>query len=77
MKENDEINLKESVGKKLRERRMQLKMTQREVSTALGVAQPVYQRFEKGIYECSYSQLLALCKLFDISADYLLGLTEY
>ncbi len=66
--------LKESVGKKLRERREQLKLTQTE---ALHVAQPVYQRFEKGVYECSYEQLAELCKLFDISADYLLGLTEY
>ena len=69
--------LKESVGKRLRERRLQLNMTQKEVADALGVAQPVYQRFEKGIYECSYEQLAELCKLFDISADYLLGITQY
>ena len=53
--------LKESVGKKLRERREQLNLTQREVAEKLGVAQPVYQRFEKGIYECSYEQLAQLC----------------
>ena len=69
--------LKESVGKKLRERREQLNLTQREVAEKLGVAQPVYQRFEKGIYECNYDQLYALCNIFDISADYLLGITEY
>ena len=69
--------LKETVGKKLKERREQLKMTQKQVADALGVAQPVYQRFEKGVYECSYEQLAQLCKLYDISADYLLGLTEY
>ena len=70
-------NLKEEVGKKLRERREQLNMTQREVAEKLGVKQPVYQRFEKGIFECNYSQLIAICKLYDISADYLLGLDEY
>lgn len=70
-------NLKEKVGKKLRERREQLKMTQREVAAKLGVAQPVYQRFEKGTFECNYTQLVALCILYDISADYLLGLSEY
>ncbi len=69
--------LKENVGKRLRERRLQLHMTQSEVAAALGVAQPVYQRFEKGVYECSYEQLAALCKLFDISADYLLGIAQY
>lgn len=70
-------NLKSDVGNRLKERRQQLNMTQRDVAEAIGVAQPVYQRFEKGIFECNYSQLFALCKLFDISADYLLGLTDY
>ena len=69
--------LKEIIGQKLRERRIQLNMTQRQVAEALGVAQPIYQRFEKGLFECSYSQLAAICKLYDISADYLLGLKEY
>lgn len=70
-------NLKNDVGIRLKERRQQLNMTQRDVAKAIGVAQPVYQRFEKGIFECNYAQLVALCKLFDISADYLLGLTDY
>ena len=69
--------LKKELGAKLKERRLQMKLTQREVASLLGVAQPVYERFEKGIYECSYEQLAALCKIFDLSADYLLGLTEY
>ena len=69
--------LKEEVGKKLKERREQLHMTQRQVAAALGITQPVYQRFEKGTFECNYSQLAAICKLYDISADYLLGLKEY
>lgn len=68
---------KEEVGRKLRERRLQLRLTQRQVAKELGIAQPVYQRFEKGVYECSYAQLAAICALFDLSADYLLGLTDY
>lgn len=72
-----EKNLKEQVGEKLKDRRVQLGMTQRQVASSLGVAQPVYQRFEKGIFECNYAQLVSLCKLFDLSADYLLGLTDY
>lgn len=72
-----EKSLKEEVGKKLKDRREQLGMTQRQVAALLGIAQPMYQRFEKGIFECSYSQLAAICKLFDLSADFLLGLTDY
>ena len=69
--------LRENLGKKLKERRNQLGWTQRQVAEKLGVAQPVYQRFEKGTFECSYEQLREICILFDLSADYLLGLTEY
>ena len=66
-----------ALNENIKARRLQLKMSQREVAAALGVSQPVYQRFEKGVFECSYAQLRALCKLFDLSADYLLGLSEY
>ena len=75
--ENMKIPLKVSVGLKLKERRNQMGLTQREVAKKLAVAQPIYQRFEKGIFECSYEQLRDLCVLFDLSADYLLGLKEY
>ncbi len=69
--------IKKELGAKLKERRLQLKLTQREVAARLGIAQPVYERFEKGVYECNYDQLAAICRLLDISSDYLLGLTEY
>ncbi len=51
-------------------------MTQMQVAAYLGVAQPVYQRYEKGVYECTYEQIVKLCDLFDISADFLLCRTE-
>ena len=69
--------LRENLGNKLKERRLQLGWTQRQVAEKLNVAQPVYQRFEKGVFECSYEQLRDICLLFDLSADYLLGITEY
>ena len=69
--------MKEQLGRRLKECRLMNKMTQKEVALNLGVAQPVYQRFEKGIYECSYEQLNMLCDIFDVSADYLLGRENY
>lgn len=69
--------LKNDLGKRLKEARLAMHMTQSAVAKSLNVAQPVYQRFESGIYECNYEQLVALCDLFDISADYLLGRKEY
>ncbi len=69
--------LKKEVGKRLKDARLAMKLTQKEVADKLEVAQPVYQRFESGIYECNYEQLVALCDLFDLSLDFLLGRTEY
>ncbi len=69
--------IKEELGKKLKDCRMGLGMSQRDVAKLLGVAQPVYQRFEKGTFECSYEQLVKLCQIYDVSADYLLGIREY
>ena len=69
--------MKEEVGKKLKECRTAMGLTQRDVAKLLGVAQPIYQRFEKGVFECDYRQLVALCDIFDVSCDYLLGRKEY
>ncbi|MBQ8178716.1 MAG: helix-turn-helix transcriptional regulator [Clostridia bacterium] len=69
--------LKEELGEKLKELRLQLGISQRAVAAKLGVAQPVYQRFEKGIFECNYEQLKRLCDIYDVSADYLLGRKNY
>lgn len=69
--------MKELVGKRLLECRKECKLTQRQVAEALGVAQPVYQRFEKGVFECSYEQLVKLSDIFDVSVDYLLGKVDY
>jgi DNA-binding XRE family transcriptional regulator len=76
-KEKKDVKMKEEVGKRLKECRLASKMTQRQVAQRLGVAQPVYQRYEAGIYECSYEQIASLCALFDISADYLLGIKDF
>ncbi len=65
--------MKESVGKKLYECRKALNLTQKDVAEMLGVAQPVYQRFEAGVYECNYEQLARLSEIFDVTVDYLLG----
>lgn len=68
--------LKAAVGNRLKECRLSHNLTQMQVAAYLGVAQPVYQRYEKGVYECTYEQIVKLCDLFDISADFLLCRTE-
>ena len=66
------MSLKMSVGDRMKECRLGRNLTQAQVAAYLGIAQPVYQRYEKGVYECTYEQLSRLCDLFDVSADFLL-----
>ncbi|MBQ3219483.1 MAG: helix-turn-helix transcriptional regulator [Clostridia bacterium] len=69
--------MKEEVGKRFRECRLGLGYTQAEIAEMMGVKQPVYQRFEKGIFECNYTQLVKLADIYDVTVDYLLGRSEF
>lgn len=69
--------LKQDVGNRFKICREELKLSQRDVAKLLNVAQPVYQRFEKGIYECTYEQLLKLSEIFDVSIDYFFGKKDF
>lgn len=71
------MSLKSEVGKKLKDARKNAGYTQKEVAEKMFMTQQQYSRFENGVFELNYEQLSYLCKLYDISADYLLGITEY
>jgi transcriptional regulator with XRE-family HTH domain len=69
-------NLKEDVGKRLKESRQYAGLTQRQAAEHLGILQPAYARYESGAVELDYQKITELCKLFDVSSDYLLGLRD-
>ena len=51
-------------------------VTQKEVAIFLGIKQQQYARYEKGINVMPVTYLIKLCKFYDISADYILGLSN-
>ncbi len=71
------MDIKEEFGKRLATSRKEAGLTQEQAGKAINMTQPNYARYEKGKYELSYQQIKTLCKLIDVSADYLLGLSEY
>ena len=71
------MNVKVEVGKRLKEARKNLRLTQQQVAEKLFMTQQQYSRFENGIFELNYEQLIFLCNLYDVSADYLLGLSNF
>lgn len=70
------MELKKQVGERLAQARKQAGYTQKQVGEKLNMLQQAYARFENGVFELNYEQIVILCKLFDCSADYLLGLSE-
>lgn len=71
------MSVKIEVGKRLKDARKNMGLTQQQVAEKLFMTQQQYSRFENGIFELNYEQLIFLCKLYDVSADYLLGLATF
>lgn len=60
----------------LRELREDNDLTQQEIADVLGTTQQVYSRYEKGINEMPIRHIITLCKYYNVSSDYVLGLTD-
>ena len=57
---------------KLRGLREDNDLTQTQVAQVLGTSQTMYARYERGANELPIRHLIALCKLYNVSADYFL-----
>lgn len=67
----------QEVGKRIKEARKQAGYKQREVAAKMGIVLQQYQTYESGRYQLDYDKMITICKILNISADYLLGLSEY
>lgn len=70
------MELKKQIGERLAQARKQAGYTQKQVGEKLNILQQAYARFESGVFELNYDQIVTLCQLFEISADYLFGLSD-
>ena len=62
--------------KRIREIRIKNKATQKEFAELLGTTQQSYLKYEKGIHEMPIRRIVAICEHYNLSADYVLGLTD-
>lgn len=60
----------------IRELREDRDLSQQQIADVLGTTQQVYSRYEKGINEMPIRHIITLCKYYDVSADYILGLKK-
>lgn len=62
--------------KRIRDLREDHDKTQQEIAEVLGTSQTMYARYERGANELPVRHLIALCRFYNVSADYILGLKE-
>lgn len=61
---------------RLKQERLSKGYTQKQVADALGVTYNAISQYESGVREPSIDLLIKLCKFFDITSDYLIGLSD-
>ena len=62
--------------KRIREIRIKNNETQQQLADLLETSQQAYLKYEKGINEMPIRRIIKLCKHYNLSADYILGLID-
>ena len=64
------------IFKKIADLRTDHDKTQQEIADMLLCNRQVYARYERGIREIPVSMLIKLAKYYNVSVDYILGISE-
>ena len=64
-------------GKRLNPLRKENNLTRQQVVEKLQVSVRLISYWENGERECDFAMLAKICNLFSVSADYILGLSDY
>ncbi len=64
------------LAERMKKMRIENNMKQTDVAGALGLSISAYCRYEYGQREPNATTIAAMARLFQVSADYLLGLTD-
>ena len=71
------LELKLTMGEKLKDLRTERGLTTREVSRLTGISENIYNGLENDIgRDTGYSRIIALAKFYEVPTDHLLGFTE-
>ncbi len=65
------------IGKRIRELRLERKLSQNQMVDLLSVSQDTISFWENGKSLPSAEYLIEISKNFNVSTDYILGLTDY
>lgn len=65
-----------NMGDKLRSLRIEKNLTQKQVADRIGLAISAVSSYESGNRYPTYDTLIKLARMFHVSTDYLLGITD-
>ena len=63
-----------TIGERIKHIRNELKITQKEIASIVGVERPNFSKIENNKQNLTPGQLKALCEYFNVSADYILDI---
>ena len=63
------MNIAKVVGNNIKEARKIKGLTQKQVAQVFHMTQQQYSRFENGVFELNYAQIIEVCKLLDITPN--------
>ena len=61
---------------RIKELRKEKKRSQQQMADFLKTTQTTFSNYETGVYEAPYEVLIGLSKYFNVTIDYLLGLSD-
>ncbi len=64
-------------SKRLSELRTENKLTQKQLAEKLNITGSAISYWERGERECSLNNLIEIAAFFDVSTDFLLGISDY
>lgn len=62
--------------KRLKDLRVDNDYLQKDIANLLGITQQYYSRYELGHYTIPLEHVMKLAKLYNVSVDYIVGLTD-
>ena len=68
--------MKKELGRKIINLRKKRGLSQKDAAAQLGISQALLSHYEKGIRECGLEFVVKLAQFYEVSSDYLLGLSE-
>ncbi len=63
------MEIAKKIGQNLKEARKFKGLTQKQVASMMHMTQQQYSRFENGVFELNYQQILSLCQIYEISPN--------